>query len=656
MSPVWSRATALRGVVRLLGPTLGVLAVLLAPPVIASTVVDDSSLVGSEVVPVSREFDIAQAGSYQLQLTDLGFPVNLGSLKATVTHGSASVATATTPGTVTFTAAVGHYKVLIAGLPAVAGGFGSFGVKVLPAAGGAEVLNYSDSIQGTPAAGTPGQSTLQTQFTIGTAGTHHIVLTDVAFPAALTSINLLVTRSGVQYARLDAAHLSADFDAPAGAYDLLVVAQAASPALAGLYTVKVTNVASSVAVYDKSHAVGNVESVETVNLPSAGAYTLVLSDLQFPQALTSVASALTRGATVITTTTAAGSTAFNTTAGDAQLYTLHVPSANGTGAAAVELLLGASRFFSNVYIDSPALTSGAVSLFLNEFPVATAGQFRATLVDFDFPGSLLSEKIAVVQNGQLLVQRSGVGQVDFSASAGKVQLLTAVQPNAASGSGLVGLQVASQPAAATVFETTQAVGALFQSRTVEISQAGSYDVSLADLGFPANFADLALAVTRGSSSVGSIFGGGKFSFQATPGTYFLNLVARVNSSAKFGAYGIKVENTPPAPVVTLTANPTSVASGTTTTLTWSSTTASSCVASDAWTGAKATSGSQVTAALTVDGKFTLTCTGPGGSTAASVTVTIKKPSSGGGGGATDAPVMCLMLLSLYAARRRRVGR
>jgi hypothetical protein len=78
---------------------------------------------------------------------------------------------------------------------------------------------------------------------------------------------------------------------------------------------------------------------------------------------------------------------------------------------------------------------------------------------------------------------------------------------------------------------------------------------------------------------------------------------------------------PPPPVVTLTASPTSVAYGASSTLTWSSRDATSCTASGAWSGTQATAGSASTGALNFDSTFTLTCTGPGGSTSASVTVT-----------------------------------
>jgi hypothetical protein len=83
---------------------------------------------------------------------------------------------------------------------------------------------------------------------------------------------------------------------------------------------------------------------------------------------------------------------------------------------------------------------------------------------------------------------------------------------------------------------------------------------------------------------------------------------------------------PPVPTVSLTANPTSIISGDSTVLTWSSTDATSCEASDAWSGSKSTFGSETLSGLTVTSTFTLTCTGDGGSSSRSVTVMVEAPS------------------------------
>ncbi len=77
-----------------------------------------------------------------------------------------------------------------------------------------------------------------------------------------------------------------------------------------------------------------------------------------------------------------------------------------------------------------------------------------------------------------------------------------------------------------------------------------------------------------------------------------------------------------APTVTINANPTSVVSGNSTVLTWSSTNASSCTASGAWSGAKNASGTQTISNLTSNSTFTLTCQNVGGTVSASAPVTV----------------------------------
>jgi len=77
-----------------------------------------------------------------------------------------------------------------------------------------------------------------------------------------------------------------------------------------------------------------------------------------------------------------------------------------------------------------------------------------------------------------------------------------------------------------------------------------------------------------------------------------------------------------APTVSLSASPTTVAIGTTTTLVWSSKNATACGASGGWSGAKRANGSTSTRALTVTTSYTLTCTGAGGSNSATTAVTV----------------------------------
>ena len=90
--------------------------------------------------------------------------------------------------------------------------------------------------------------------------------------------------------------------------------------------------------------------------------------------------------------------------------------------------------------------------------------------------------------------------------------------------------------------------------------------------------------------------------------------------------------TPPTPTVTLSANPSTITVGNSSTLTWTSTNATQCSA--VWTNNTATSGSFVVSPnLTTE--YVISCTGNGGVAYATTTVTVN---NGGGGGPTKPTV------------------
>ncbi len=112
-----------------------------------------------------------------------------------------------------------------------------------------------------------------------------------------------------------------------------------------------------------------------------------------------------------------------------------------------------------------------------------------------------------------------------------------------------------------------------------------------------------------------------------PGQYDFGVCATDsigNTTSSCGATSITVlpaATATPAPAVTFTAQPTSITSGSSSTLTWSSTNATSCAASGSWTGARGVSGTQAVSP-TSSTTYSLTCTGVGGTTAASVQITV----------------------------------
>jgi hypothetical protein len=98
--------------------------------------------------------------------------------------------------------------------------------------------------------------------------------------------------------------------------------------------------------------------------------------------------------------------------------------------------------------------------------------------------------------------------------------------------------------------------------------------------------------------------------------------------------------TPAAPTVSLAATPANAEYGADVVLNWSSTNASSCTASDGWSGSRSVSGQETSAHLAGSLTFTLTCTGQGGSAHQSATVTVQSlpPDPGNAGTATLAGV------------------
>ena len=100
------------------------------------------------------------------------------------------------------------------------------------------------------------------------------------------------------------------------------------------------------------------------------------------------------------------------------------------------------------------------------------------------------------------------------------------------------------------------------------------------------------------------------------------------------------------PTITLSPSKSYIYSGNSLSLTWSSTNATSCTASGAWSGTKATSGSQSISPTTTS-TYTLSCTGAGGSSSQSVTPTVYKAGDATHNGSVDVFDLST-LLSNYA--------
>jgi hypothetical protein len=153
-------------------------------------------------------------------------------------------------------------------------------------------------------------------------------------------------------------------------------------------------------------------------------------------------------------------------------------------------------------------------------------------------------------------------------------------------------------------------------------------------------AQIYTAIENAATAIGSVPAtGANPTYNFTAGYGFINADAAISA----------------LPTATLSISATSIVAGSTATLTWGSTNATSCTASGSWSGSLATSGSQtVTPAAAGTDTYTLTCSNATvSSAAASVTLTVTAKSSGGGGGALDG-ISLLLLGGITAAARRRL--
>jgi hypothetical protein len=156
--------------------------------------------------------------------------------------------------------------------------------------------------------------------------------------------------------------------------------------------------------------------------------------------------------------------------------------------------------------------------------------------------------------------------------------------------------------------------------------------------------------------------------QTTAGTETYQIQCTAVGTPEVDSPTVSVVWTWPAVTATISASPTTLTAGQSTTLTWKSANATSCTATgggadDNWAGTKATSGSQaVTEAVALDAAsvltFGITCnsTASGLSDKASVNVTenpAPASSGGGGGGGALNPVSLVFLAGILALRRVR---
>jgi hypothetical protein len=621
----------------------------------------ETVLVGAAGTPqaTTETFTISAAEDLVVTLTDLQVPAALSSATVVVSQGSsitgdATLAAPATTATFAIPAATGEYTLQVFGEPNASFSVGTFTVCVAPKSSPSDCIqsaSLAGNISAPGSASNPTVSTVSAPLTVTTAGTYTVTFADDQFPTALQTAPNLAIFQGSQPIALAIASGTALSLSP-GNYTLLSIAQASQSSQAGLYGIVITGPSGTAPLLNSTYPVGSLAPAVQASNPTSQTLTLGVTDFQFPAALATGTALATSGGTVLGTASLSvppGTSSFTVPAGAVQVWSY---AAAGASAGTYQLTLTGG---AGTLLQTAAAVSTASELaFAYVTAPLAAGSYQATATDFQFPAVLPTLQFAIAQGGTILEQASTASSVKFNAAAGPAIVLVAAAPPA-SGNGLFDVNVQTTGASPQLdFDKTQAVGvsSLFTTQTINLGVSGNYTVTLTDLKFPAQFADLDLVVSSGGTVIGKIIGGGSFPIAATPGAYLLSFIATPAAGQKYGMYGLQIVNA--TPTVTLSASPTSVSAGGTTTLTWTSTNATSCTGTGTgFTGSQATNSGTLAVSVASTTTFSLSCTGAGGTATKSVTVSATAASSHSGGGAMDFGL--LSLLGLGAALRARAA-
>ena len=633
----------------------------------ASPLAPETQLVTASGAPAATEetFTISSAEDLVVTFTDLQVPAALSSASIVVTQGASIVsmttlATPATTATLNLPDASGVYTLRVIGTPSTTTNDGTFTVCVAPKATPSACIADASmagniAVQSTPT--DPTVSTTTTTLTVTTAGAYTFTYADAQFPVALSVPPSFALFQGSVAVAVPIAASPATITLSPGTYTLFGIAQADPTVKAGLYGITISGPAGVSPILNSAFPVGTLAAASQLTNPDAQNLTLTLTDFGFPTALAGIQAIVTSGATTLGMLPAAGTVNFMVPAEPLQVWSF---GAAGTGAGTYEVDLTSAS--SSLLQTAAGVNNGNSLAFAFVTPKAlAAGSYQATANDFQFPAALQSLQFAVAQGDAIQKKASGAGTFSFTAMAAPAVVLISTTPTSNSnGMFDVNLQTAGG-SPQIVFDQTQGVSTsgVFTSQSINVGVSGNFDVTLSDLQFPTQFANLALLVSNAGAVVGKIYGGGTFTIAATPGTYQLNFIAMPGTAAVgaqplYGMYGLQMVDS--APTVTLTASSSSVTTGATTTLSWTTTNTTACTATGGtFTGSQATAGT-LAVIVSATTTYTLTCTGAGGSGAQSVTVTATAATAKSGGGGSMNICFLGLLSLLTLVRLRSLGR
>lgn len=468
---------------------------------------------------VSAQFVVSSAGTYQLAATDLVFPAALNALSIGVfvhcgtTPGCTPTAVYTTPAgsvppvSASLTLAAGTYDLFIVAKANTASLQGLYDIQISGAGG---LLYGATEPVGTLQAGAA--------VAISAAGSVTMKLVDLATPAALTSLQAVITKNGTVLDQVSAAGTTS-FNATVGTAELYVAGTPAGGGQ-GAYEVYLSSGGQAVAdIAEPVLAQGSYGYTFTPTLASAGVYQVSVNDFQKPVPLTSLLAVTTQQGVLLGSTQAGAS--FNAAAGP--LNVLVFPT---VASSTSEGLFGVTISGPGSSATAFQTTQGVGALFSSQtVTITSAGAYDLTLTDFAFPASFSNLALIATSGNTVTGSIFSAGQLSLNLTAGTYVLSILAQVGPSANYGLYGLALAAAPPAPTVTLTSSASSVTNgESATLTWSSTNATSCS-ASGGWNGALA------TSGSQSTGALSENSTFTLTCTGGGGTASASVQVNVTA-----------------------------------------------------------------------------------------------------------------------------
>jgi hypothetical protein len=401
-------------------------------------------------------------------------------------------------------------------------------------------------------------------FNISAPGTYRITLTDLGAqlsPAApLASLKLAITTgSTIVGTPLTTAGTSSFTANTAGAYVVRVIGRPGAVPGSGPFGVTIVSTADnsqlvgfSATLALPSASTSNAAILrDTFTVPASDTYSVALTDLKFPQYLSTVQLALTTagsqsllGSLAVSNGMPAASQQFSVALQPSTTYDIFAFGGESGAVTVAGLYAVVVRNSSSAIVYSRTVPVGSVTPMGSA--ALAAGSSTLTYSDLVFPAALSAASpqgaVATLADAAAAVL-TAPGSKAFTAVSGTYQVFALAAAGASPGGGSYDVDLRPTGAATAVLSAAQAVdaGGSLKGYTFSASvpTAGNYSIQLADYQVPQSLTSLSLAAVQGGTAVaGPLVGAGTAPVAATAGNMSVLVFAQAQSAG--GVLGLFV--------------------------------------------------------------------------------------------------------------------